>query len=136
MNCLNICMVLIGLNGAPPTTDPPVIDSLIETLKDSDVEIRLYAGLALAQLGAPAVEPLLKALDGPDKNARAGAAYALGQLGTEALPAKPRLLKALKDNEKDVRRQAAYALSRLLTAEPATTSSTAPPPVFPEYPQK
>src|SRR5262245_37711357 len=116
MNTISLCLMLTAFTEMQPP-ETPVIDTLVESLKDPDVEIRMYACLALVQLGPSVLEPLVKALEGPDKFARAGAAYAIGQLGVDGLPAKQRLLKALKDNEKDVRRQAAYALSRLLSAE-------------------
>lgn len=135
MNSLGWLVLTAGLLGAQ-NPEPPVIDTLIESLKDPDVEIRMYAGLALAQMGAPAVEPLLKTLADPDRHARSGAAYALGQLGIDAIPAKSRLVKALKDPERDVRRQAAYALSRLLSVESTATSPSVPPPIFPEMPPK
>jgi HEAT repeat protein len=135
MYSLSLCLLFGGMIGAQ-NTDTPVVETLIDALKDPDVEIRLYAGTALAQLGPTSVDPLRKALDTGDKNSRSGACYALGQMGAAALPAKQQLLKALKDSERDVRRQAAYALSRLLSAETETPLSPPPPPVFPEYPAK
>lgn len=117
--------------------DPPVIPSLMNALKDPDLETRSYAATALAAFGAPVVDPLMIALKDKDRHARLGAAYALGQLGTTARPAKSLLLATLKDEDKDVRRQAAYALSRLLTAErERPLSTTSPEPVFPPEPTK
>jgi HEAT repeat protein len=135
MSSLSLCLLVGGMIGAQ-NTEMPVVESLIDALKDPDVEIRLYAGTALAQLGPSSVEPLRKALENTDKHSRAGACYALGQLGAAALPAKQQLLKALKDPEKDVRRQAAYALSRLLSAESESPLTPPPLPVFPENPAK
>jgi HEAT repeats len=119
-------------------SEPPVIPSLIEALKDSDLETRAYSGIALAALGGKVVEPLLDALKDKDRNVRCGAAYAFGQMGIAAAPAKAQLLTALKDDDKDVRRQAAYALSRLLTAERErpVMAPLSPEPVLPVEPAK
>lgn len=124
-------LLTISLGGVQ-VPDPPVIPTLMNTLRDPDLETRSYAATALAALGEQVVAPLMESLKDKDRNARAGAAYALSQLGVAAGPAKPLLLAALKDEDKDVRRQAAYALSRLLTAErDRPVATTAPEPVFP-----
>ena len=120
-----------------PVTTRDLITALIESLRDTDSEVRLYAAAALGNIGAEAVAPLTTALQDPTREARAAAAYALGQIGAPARPATPSLMKALKDGEKEVRRQAAQALGRIIAAErmPSSTYATmptpAPPPVFP-----
>ena len=125
-----------GLNASPPA-DSAEIAPLILALRDRDVEVRHYAGSALAHIGPAAVSPLIVALQDPDRYQRSGAAYALARLAGTAAPAKPFLLKALSDEDVAVRRHAAYALSRLLSAEreeQAATKPSAPPPVMPESP--
>jgi HEAT repeat protein len=120
-----------------PTAD--LVKSLVEVLKDSDAEVRINAGNALAAIGAPAVDALSATLADPSRDARAAAAYALGQMGAEAAPAATALVRALKDVETDVRRQAAQALGRIvfaqrlqaLTAQSPAATPPPPPPVFP-----
>jgi HEAT repeat protein len=127
------CFVAAGLNAAPPDTN--AIAPLILALRDHDVEVRHYAGSALAAIGSPAVPSLIVALQDPDRYQRAGAAYALARLAGTAAPAKPFLMRALSDEDVAVRRHAAYAVSRLLAAErdeQPTAPPTAPPPVMPE----
>jgi HEAT repeat protein len=125
----------------PKLPVPDLVKALIDTLKDADGEVRIYAGNALAAIGQPAVESLTTTLSDPNRDARAAAAYALGQMGADAAPATTALVKSLKDSEIDVRRQAAQALSRIvlsqrlpsLPVQPLLPQLTAPvpPPVFP-----
>jgi hypothetical protein len=120
-----------------PVTTHDLIAALIESLRDTDSEVRLYSAAALGNVGAEAVAPLTTALQDRVPVARAAAAYALGQIGAPARSATPLLMKALKDNEKEVRRQAAQALGRIIAADRLPTSTyptlppAAPPPVFP-----
>ncbi|MFL5331097.1 MAG: HEAT repeat domain-containing protein [Gemmataceae bacterium] len=133
MSLWQACLLTVSLMGPEPN-DPPVMSSLINALRDRDIEVRAYAGSALAELGSAAVDPLIVAIQDADRFQRAGAAYALGRLGGAARPAQPQLLRALSDDDRDVRRQAAYALSRLLASE-RDQPSVAPPPVFPQEPK-
>lgn len=124
------------LPDTPPVTTRDLITALVDSLRDTDSEVRLYAAAALGNIGAEAVAPLTAALQDPTREARAAAAYALGQIGAPARPATPALMKALKDGEKEVRRQAAQALGRIIAAERMPSSTyvappSAPPPVFP-----
>jgi HEAT repeat protein len=76
------------------------VPALIDTLHDSDQEVRAQAALALARMGdkaAPAVDALVHALDDPNEEVRRGAARALGQIGSEAQEAIPALINAIKD---------------------------------------
>ena len=130
------CFVAAGLH-APGPASPEMIGYLVNALRDRDVEVRHYAGSALAEIGSAAIPSLLVALQDSDRNQRAGAAYAFSRMPAQAAPAKPLLLKSLGDEDVAVRRQAAYALSRLLVAEreeQPTANPNAPPPVMPESP--
>jgi len=138
-------VVVVGAVAQPPEPPklpvPDLVKALIDTLKDADGEVRIYAGNALAAIGQPAVELLTTTLSDPNRDARAAAAYALGQMGADGAPATTALVKALKDSEIDVRRQAAQALSRIvlsqrlpsLPVQPLLPPPTppVPPPVFP-----
>ncbi len=76
------------------------VPALIETLHDTDHEIRAQAARALARMGTgagPAVPALIDALNDPNRDVRQGAARALGQIGPEAEGAVPALVSALKD---------------------------------------
>jgi hypothetical protein len=122
---------------ATPVTTRDLVAALIESLRDTDSEVRQYAAVALANLGADAVEPLTVALRDKTREARAAAAYALGQIGGAARAATPQLMRALRDPEKEVRRQAAQALGRIVAADKVPANGylvpppPAPPPVFP-----
>jgi hypothetical protein len=140
-----------GRLSAQPPPDPPtpvlpiptrtVVAALIESLSDSDPEVRQNAAVSLSNVGAEAVEALTNTLRGTNRDARAAAAYALGQIGGPAAPASEALVKALKDEEKEVRRQAAQALGRIVAgARPQSGEQRqlippmpldAPAPVFP-----
>jgi HEAT repeat protein len=120
-----------------PLTD--LVKSLVETLKDTDADARVNAGIALAAIGSPAVDALTAALGESNRDARAAAAYALGVMGADATPAMPTLVRALKDVEADVRRQAAQALSRILLSQrrsPSGATVVVPPPPPPVFPQE
>src|SRR3954462_9224775 len=116
-------VVAVGAVAQPPEPPklpvpvPDLVKALIDTLKDADGELRIYAGNALAAIGPPAVEALTTTLSDPNRDARAAAAYALGQMGADAAPAATALVKALKDSEIDVRRQSAQALSRIVLSQ-------------------
>lgn len=146
--CLS-ALAIVGLAGevrpqspAPPLATRDLIAALIDTLRDTDVEVRTYAAVALAAVGGEAVDPLVTTLTDKNSSARAAAAYALGVMGAPATPGIPPLVKTLKDESSDVRRQAAQALGRILTAQKAPTGTLfqpaprppdplPPPPVIP-----
>lgn len=155
MRPFQISLFLIAFNaGRLPAQPPPdgpgpilpiptriVVAGLIESLSDSDPEVRQNAAVSLSSVGADAVRALTDTLGGTNRDARAAAAYALGQIGGPAAPATEALLKALKDEDKDVRRQAAQSLGRIVAgAKPAPPEPKplappvpvdSPPPVFP-----
>jgi hypothetical protein len=124
-----------------PVPHRVLVAGLIESLSDSDPEVRQNAAVSLSSVGADAVKALTDILGGTNRDARAAAAYALGQIGGAAAPATEALLKALKDEDKEVRRQAAQSLGRIVAgAKPAPPEPKplappvpidAPPPVFP-----
>lgn len=121
-----------------PVPTPDLVSALIEVLRDTDPEVRINAGNALAAIGTPAVNSLIHSLGHRNREARSAAAYALGQMGADAAPAATALVRALKDADTDVRRQATQALSRILLAQrvppgllPPAIPPATPPPVFP-----
>jgi hypothetical protein len=94
-----------------------LIPDLIESLKDTDADVRQHAAMALSTLGAEVLKPLTGALEDPVNEKRAAAAYALGLMGYEGREAMPALLKILKDEDASVRRAASQAISRILSDE-------------------
>lgn len=119
---------------------PDLVQALIGSLADTDLEVRVYAANALAAIGPPAVDPLIAVLMSANRDVRSSSAYALGQMGAEAAPAAAPLIKLLRDIDTDVRRQAAQAIGRILLAQrlptlpvqqPPTPPVQPPPPVFP-----
>jgi HEAT repeat protein len=120
----------------PPTPVLPiptrtVVTALVESLADSDPDVRQNAAVAVAYAGVEAVEPLTAALRHRSAEARAAAAYALGQIGGPAAPATEPLVNALKDADKEVRRQAAQALGRIVAGAKPQSADQRPlaPPV-------
>ena len=118
-----LLVVPTGLVAQPPEPPPPstteaaetrLVRSMIESLADSDWEVRQHLGIALSKVGPSAVPGLIEALKDRNADRRAGAAYALSQMKQEARPAMVALTEALRDSETKVRRQAAYALSRIV----------------------
>lgn len=130
----------------PPKLSAPVPDlvqALIASLADVDLEVRVYAANALAAIGTPAVDPLMAALLSANRDVRSSAAYSLGQMGADAAPAAAPLIKLLRDVDTDVRRQSAQAIGRILLSQrlptlpvqqPPTPPVQPPPPVFPPVP--
>jgi HEAT repeat protein len=101
------------------------LDTLVQNLSASAVEVRRDAAYRLNQLGPkaqPALPALIKALDDPDKQVWAQAIGAIAKLGPAAHEAIPVLLGALDTRERRGRRErdrvqtivrSAYALSRI-----------------------
>lgn len=89
------------------------VDKLIKQLKDEDKEVRIWAVIALGEIGdAGATEPLIAALKDKDESVREGAATALGEIGD------PRAVDylspiALKDESWNVQRTAIKALDKI-----------------------
>jgi serine/threonine protein kinase len=98
---------------------PPTVQSLLESLLDSDPDKRGQAARALGSLGGAAreaVPALAAALKDREGLVRTEAARALGRIGPEAKSAVPALSAALKDREPRVAREAAEALKRIAGA--------------------
>jgi HEAT repeat protein len=85
--------------------------TLVEALKEPQVETRIYALAALAELrDAAAVPAIIEAAGEVEKDVRKTALFTLGEIGDAR--AVPVLVAALEDREADVRFNAALALSR------------------------
>jgi hypothetical protein len=110
----------------PASPYKDLVPALIESLKDSDPEVRQAAAATLAHVGREAVAPLVEVLKDKDRQIRANAAYVLGQIGTPAQEAVPALTKVLKDEDKEVRRRAAFALYLVVRHSQETGSMMAP----------
>jgi HEAT repeat protein len=87
---------------------------LLALLKDTDLEVRRNAALALGYLGGaestPAVKILLESLTGDNLPLRRQAALALKNIGPDAPEAVPELRKALHSPDRELRHNAAVAL--------------------------
>lgn len=94
-----------------------VIPGLIESLSDTDRNVRLLTMVSVGKFGAKArrATPELAGILLKDESAelRRKAAEALSQIGPEARNAVPSLIKALDDKEVDVRRWSAIALAKI-----------------------
>ena len=91
----------------------PAVESLIASLKDSDLSCHRRIADVLVKIGQPAVEALIACLaakDG-DSDVRRQAAETLGRLGDNR--AVEVLTACLKDKEISVRREAIEALGKL-----------------------
>jgi HEAT repeat protein len=91
----------------------PVINPLIDTLKDEDKDIRYMAARALEEFGYQAVDPLIIELGNNRSRVRICAAETLGKIG-DPKAIEP-LISALKNEKEDeiVREYAVYALERI-----------------------
>jgi hypothetical protein len=100
--------------GQPGQQFKDVVPALIESLKDSEPEVRQCAAATLVVIGREAVPSLLDMLKGKETDGRANAAYVLGQMGQNAQAALPALVKAMKDDDKAVRVRAAFAVHAIV----------------------
>lgn len=92
------------------------IPDLASLLKDSQVEIRQRAVLALGQIGPAAhaaLQPLIAALSDRDDTVRVGAAQIMQTLGPQAREAIPALIANLQAQQPEVRATAAAALGHI-----------------------
>lgn len=88
--------------------DGSAVPFLIETLQDSDEDMRRDAAWMLGNIGDErAIPPLTEALKDPDEEVRFHVARNLGKFKERAVPF---LLDALKNSDEHVRRYAAWIL--------------------------
>jgi len=90
-----------------------VVPALQKIQHDSDRDVRQEVLVALGQCGKPAVGPLVESLKDLDSTILIYAAESLGRIGPEAKEAVPALLPLLKDDEEEVRKVAASALKKI-----------------------
>ena len=113
---LALSLALLGV-GCGKERKHYTVPELIQTLKDSDPDMRYWAARELGKTSGPdakaAVEALAEALRDPDETVRMGAAYGLADLGPEAKSAVPALKQASKDTSKQVRDAAAHAMKKV-----------------------
>lgn len=91
----------------------PVVAALVEALDDGNHDVRHFAGLTLAWIGAPAVPALVETLRRAAPPQRAAAAFALSFMGADGTAALPALREALEHPDKDLRYTARYAIQQL-----------------------
>jgi hypothetical protein len=89
----------------------PVVEPLIQALKDKNRRVRVYAPAALGNIGEPALEPLIQALKDEDWRVREGASVALGRIGDKR--AIEPLIQTLNDKNDDVKKAAEEALEKI-----------------------
>ncbi len=91
---------------------PPIVDALLDALRDEDPLVRTEAAYCLGDAEATRALPaLLLAVDDPHSLVRQAAIDALGTIGDSR--ATGRLMRALEDDRPDVRFQAVIALGRV-----------------------
>ncbi len=86
------------------------IDGLIQVLKNEEGDARMYASIALSDMGADAVEPLLGALREGNEDVKWEAAMALSKIGE---PAVKRLKEFLDVDDEEVKYYASLALGQM-----------------------
>jgi HEAT repeat protein len=104
------------------------IDSLIESLQDSDSLVRIHAGFTLGTMGEealPAVPVLIEMLTFGDAQDRKLAATTLGQIGPVAAEAVPALLEATNDEDEGVVDLAIAALEEIDLADEGEAAEAA-----------
>ena len=105
-----------------------MLPALTRALQDRDVNVRLFATVALGNLGvisAPAIESCDIALKDPNWGVRANAVHALGRLAKSDERAIPYLKSALTDSHLGVSKQAAEQLKLLGIAPPRDDAPSA-----------
>jgi HEAT repeat protein len=91
--------------------DARAVESLIQVLTDSDVDVLGDAVSALEKIGIASVKPLIRALKDKDSQIRKLAVEALGEI-RDTRAVEP-LIQVLSDNDSIVRGEAADALSKI-----------------------
>lgn len=86
------------------------IDGLIHVLKNEEGDARMYASIALSEMGAEAVEPLLGALKEGNEDVKWEASIALSRIGE---PAVEGLKEFLDDEDEEVKYYASVALGQM-----------------------
>ncbi len=85
-----LALRLMGTNAVTATPE------LSRALRDPDGNIRMYAAMALTQVGPVGIPRLIQALDDPGRQARQAAMSGLAQLGSDASPAISKLIHCLR----------------------------------------
>ncbi|HID43320.1 MAG TPA: HEAT repeat domain-containing protein [Archaeoglobaceae archaeon] len=86
------------------------IKGLIEILMTEEGDRRMYASIALSEMGDEAVEPLMRALKEGNEDVKWEVAMALARIGE---PAVEPLKKALKNDDEEFRYYASIALGNM-----------------------
>jgi len=73
------------------------IKGLIKLLKHENEDVRMYASIALADLGEEVLEPCIKALKDRDENLRWGIIWVLSKIGKPAIEPLNKLINESKD---------------------------------------
>ena len=104
------------MTGRAPLEPAPVVNVLIQSLRDADDGVRTVAATYLGILHAApeqSVPALVTALSDTNAEVRRESATALGSFGPAAVPAIPVLKKASLDKNEDVAREAGRAIVKL-----------------------
>jgi len=98
----------------------PIVEPLIDVLKDEDKDIRYMAARALESIGYQAIDSLISELSNSQSSVRICAVETLGKIGNPK--AIKYLISTLKDEKEDmiVREYSVYALERI--GKPAVKS--------------
>jgi HEAT repeat protein len=105
--------------GAIASTEPPVIDSLINALDHPSGVVCNAAMQALLSLGPDAVPALVDALDHADGHRREYVADVLARFGPKARVASNKLLQLINDAEPNARAWCAIALGKVAASSTA-----------------
>ncbi|BAZ12693.1 HEAT repeat-containing PBS lyase [Calothrix sp. NIES-4071] len=117
--CLMVFLLWTGNSWAQVTIDAKIAP-IVEKLIDNNARVRLEAHDALVSIGSGAVPTLIETLNNSDCNIRWRAAWVLGDMGAEAASGVPALTKALQDQDAQVRMYAVLALGAIgIQAKPA-----------------
>jgi HEAT repeat protein len=108
----------------------PAVPDLIDSLRDKDDDVRIWAAIALGQIGpnaVSAVEPLLTSIRDEEHPVVSGSAIqALGEIGPVATPALPVLASMVEDPQHRTHIMAIHAFWRIGPKGRAETSIVVP----------
>jgi HEAT repeat protein len=102
-------------------SDPKVVNSLLDALKDPDSEVRGSAAHSIGRLkpsDPKAVNSLLEAIKDQISDVRGSAARALGDLKSSDATVTKSLINALRDKNPRVRERAVRTLEEIKSANP------------------